>query len=409
MSIPTHVADHIEAIHVGDTNYALNAALFNGHDWTEVTDLISTGFSAKVYTTLPTVPTSSQTDKDNFYKEHQGELALIADATAVAGTYIEYILVKSGTSPSFNYAWESIGTTQTDLSNYVQKGTISVTGQTGQAGAETVNTTNNGAQTASGQVTITYQKATLADSAGAHTHSVSPTTTSLSYGNSDVTGATGEQTPTTSSSGAHTHSITTAAHSHGVNLDKQTVTYVTGISGGSVASHTHSYDKASLSGTTIFLTQASGTFFNGATVSSLGVLSWSTASVSTATGNVGVTYNSANSSSSGAHTISATTATFSNVTGATLNTAQPTGEAASSGGHTHTLTSVVSHTHSISTGSQVVVTGISSTGEAGSHTHSISTSSEDITKAISVAVSSHTHSVTVSSHTHSVSATGNNY
>jgi len=59
MSIPTHVADHIEAIHVGDTNYALNAALFNGHDWTEVTDLISTGFSAKIYTTLPVVPTSS--------------------------------------------------------------------------------------------------------------------------------------------------------------------------------------------------------------------------------------------------------------------------------------------------------------------------------------------------------------
>lgn len=49
-------------------------------------------------------------------------LALVADAHAI-GTYIEYITVRSGSDPSYTYAWEQIGTTQVDLSNYVQKTT----------------------------------------------------------------------------------------------------------------------------------------------------------------------------------------------------------------------------------------------------------------------------------------------
>lgn len=409
MAIPTHVADHIEAIQVGSTTFSLNADLLSGHSWSDVTDLVSTGFSITVYTSLPAVPTSSQSAKDEFYREHRAEIALVADAAAAAGTYIEYVLVKTGESPNFNYAWEQIGSTQVDLSNYVQKGVITLAGETGSAGAETINTSNAGAQTASGSATITYEKATEAASAGAHTHSISPTTTTLSYANASQTGATGITTPTTSTTGAHTHSVTTSAHSHTVNLTAATVTYVTGITGGSVAAHSHTYDKASLTGTTTFLTSATGTFLNNATVSSAGVLSWGTASVATTTGAVGITQTSTNSGTGGAHTVSATTATFSNITGATLDTAAPTGEAASNGDHAHTLTSVVSHTHSIGTGSQVVVTGITITGEAGAHTHSISTSSETVSGNVSVAVSSHTHSVTTSNHTHSVQVSGNNY
>ena len=409
MAIPTHVADHIEAIQVGDLTLSLNADLLSGHSWSDITDLVSTGFSIIVYNSLPVVPTSSQADKDEFYKNHRAEIALVADATAAAGTYIEYVLVKTGSSPNYNYAWEQIGSTQVDLSNYVQKGTITLSGETGSAGAETVNTSNAGAQVASGSATITYDKATEADSAGAHTHTISPSTTNLSYSNADQTGATGVTTPTTSSTGAHTHSVTTSAHSHTVNLSSTPVTYVTGITGGTVAAHSHSYDKASLTGTTTFLTSATGTFLSSATVNAQGVLSFGTSSVSTATGAVGITQTSTNSGTAGSHTIAVTTATFSNVTGATLDTAAPTGEAASSGDHSHTLTSVVSHTHSISTGSQVVVTGISSIGEAGAHTHTISTTSETVSGSVSVAVSSHTHSVTTSNHTHSAQVSGNNY
>ena len=48
-------------------------------------------------------------------------LGLVADAHAEAGTYIEWITVRSGTDPNYSYAWEKIGSTQADLSDYLQK------------------------------------------------------------------------------------------------------------------------------------------------------------------------------------------------------------------------------------------------------------------------------------------------
>ena len=48
-------------------------------------------------------------------------LASVADAHAAAGTYIEYITVRTGTDPNYSYAWEKIGSTQADLSDYLQK------------------------------------------------------------------------------------------------------------------------------------------------------------------------------------------------------------------------------------------------------------------------------------------------
>ena len=413
MSIPAHVANHIEAISVGNVDHALNAALLDGHSWSDIGELVSTGFAAVVYTTLPTVPTSSQEAKDAFYKEHQAELALIADAQAEAGTYLEYVLVKTGTAPNFNYAWEKIGSTKTDLSNYVQKGTITLSGSTGQGGAYSGNTGNAGSQTASGTATITYQKATGAASAGEHTHTITPTTTSITYGSAANTGATGVATPATGSAGAHTHEVSTTAHSHTVNLAKDTITYVTGITGGSVGNHSHTYDKgaASLTGTKTFVTSASGTFMTTATVSTLGVLSWNTGSVSTNTGTVGITnsYTSTNSGNAGSHTISATTATFDLVTGATLGTSAPTGTATEAGAHTHSVASIPSHSHSIARTTQTVVTAVSVTGEAGAHTHAVELASATVTGTAAVAVSSHSHSISISSHTHSVSASGNNY
>lgn len=125
----------------------------------------------------------------------------------------------------------------------------------------------------------------------------------------------------------------------------------------------------------MFVTSATGTFLSGATVSTLGVLSWNTDSVATTTAAVGITYTSTDSSAAGSHNITAITATFSNITSITLNTAQPTGEAASNGAHTHT----------------------------------IAITTETINKDISVAVSNHTHSIAISNHTHTVSVSGNNY
>jgi len=68
-------------------------------------------FDVQIYDELPTA--SAQT---------MYILGLVADAHAI-GSYIEYITVRSGEEGSYTYAWEQIGTTQVDLSNYVQKTT----------------------------------------------------------------------------------------------------------------------------------------------------------------------------------------------------------------------------------------------------------------------------------------------
>ena len=50
-------------------------------------------------------------------------LGLVADASAEAGTYLEYITIRSGSEGSYTYAWEPIGSTKTDLTDYVKKAT----------------------------------------------------------------------------------------------------------------------------------------------------------------------------------------------------------------------------------------------------------------------------------------------
>ena len=93
-TLPTHVNGYIEGIKVGNVDYPINAALLEGHSWSDISELAAASFEAVVYTTLPTVPTSSQSAKDEFYKDHQSELALVSNSSAEAGSYLEYILVK---------------------------------------------------------------------------------------------------------------------------------------------------------------------------------------------------------------------------------------------------------------------------------------------------------------------------
>lgn len=66
-------------------------------------------FDVQVYATLPTA------SKDTMYI-----LGLVADEDAEAGSYIEYITVRSGSEGSYTYAWEKIGSTKADLSGYLQ-------------------------------------------------------------------------------------------------------------------------------------------------------------------------------------------------------------------------------------------------------------------------------------------------
>lgn len=70
-------------------------------------------FDVQIYTELPTA------SKDTMYI-----LALVADTKAEAGTYVEYITIRTkatADSADYTYNWEQIGSTKTDLSGYVEK------------------------------------------------------------------------------------------------------------------------------------------------------------------------------------------------------------------------------------------------------------------------------------------------
>lgn len=60
--------------------------------------------------------------KDTMYK-----IYMVADVQASAGTYIEWITIRSGAEDAYTYAWEKIGSTKTDLSGYISN-TITIAG-----------------------------------------------------------------------------------------------------------------------------------------------------------------------------------------------------------------------------------------------------------------------------------------
>lgn len=55
---------------------------------------------------------------DTMYK-----IYMVADDNASAGTYVEWITIRSGEADAYTYAWEKIGSTKTDLTGYVSKET----------------------------------------------------------------------------------------------------------------------------------------------------------------------------------------------------------------------------------------------------------------------------------------------
>lgn len=60
--------------------------------------------------------------KDTMYK-----IYMVADEGASAGTYVEWITIRSGSEGAYSYAWEKIGSTKTDLTGYVSKDTTIAT------------------------------------------------------------------------------------------------------------------------------------------------------------------------------------------------------------------------------------------------------------------------------------------
>ena len=69
-------------------------------------------FDVTIYEALP------EASADTMYI-----LGLVADATAEAGTYLEHITIRKGSEGNYTYTWEQIGSTKTDLTDYVKKAT----------------------------------------------------------------------------------------------------------------------------------------------------------------------------------------------------------------------------------------------------------------------------------------------
>lgn len=163
------------------------------------------GFEAKVYTTLPTASANTM-----------HIIALVQETGTTSGIYTEYVTVRSGEEGAYTYTWEKIGTTKTDLTDYLRKDDIT---------------------TSTGKVTITSE---------GHTHTydktsgLTYTSTSanlsigdISYtpdGSVDITGVgvleSGLTSTGISATPVHTStalSLSDAGHTHGVGTLSGTV------------------------------------------------------------------------------------------------------------------------------------------------------------------------------------------
>lgn len=67
-------------------------------------------FDVQIYQTLPTAGANTMYI-----------LGLVADNSAEAGAYIEYITIRTGEEGNYAYTWEAIGSTKTDLTDYLTK------------------------------------------------------------------------------------------------------------------------------------------------------------------------------------------------------------------------------------------------------------------------------------------------
>ena len=90
-------------------NHLVNAA--NIKDY--VDRIAEIGFDVVVLETLPTADAEA-------YEEYHNNIVLIADASSKTGAYVEYVILRKGTTGAYTYSWEKIGTTEVDLKGYVK-------------------------------------------------------------------------------------------------------------------------------------------------------------------------------------------------------------------------------------------------------------------------------------------------
>lgn len=392
----------IKQIKVGTTDYDIAAKYIldgsgNNKGWSDITSLVENKMSLVALDELPEANATS-------YATYKSNIVLIPNSGTGTNVKDEYVILRSGTSGSYTYSWEKIGTTDVDLSGYAKKteagkaGTYTSGGPssnaTGSAGAATVTTSSAGSQTATGTATITYQKANAnTGNAGAVT---------IDGSNFTFTGTTATVTVSGSYKPAGTiGEISVSNHSHTVNVsalvagNKQSV--VTGIQTFTAGTFTQGAKASFTQGAKASLTYtARANVMCSPTVSS-GVLSWGTTSADditawTANGNDTFTPNGDDSFAS---------CTFS-LSKADVMKSMPTITLSGAGSFTKTpVFTGTTATLSLS-GDYQPAGSIGGSQSVANHSHSIGTASATVTGTAAVAVSNHTHEVTIASHTHTL-------
>lgn len=325
--------------------------------------------AASVADFLASVPANPEN-----YAAYKQKIVLVTDNDKLSGSYVEFVITRTGASGSYVYAWERIGSTKTDLSGYQQ------TGKTLTTSVPSTNATGSaGEQTASGTATITYKKATEAASAGGHSHTVNlgKSEQKVLTGITDVSnvgdhahGATFSGTTATitiSASGKNcpAGSVTVdnaGAHTHTVNVATTKTGIVSGVDAEQVGDHAHTIE---LSGTKQKFISAldANTGSAGAHTHSI---TPTTATISYATGAASATFSALKSV-----TVSAPTASAFN--SATVSNAGILSFGAGTFVTSATVSSTTSDTaiKTLSTDTLTYVSGVSATGSAGGHSHTM--------------------------------------
>lgn len=98
-------------------NYYLKSETYTRTEVNNLIASISGGLNLEIVAQLPTA--SSET-----YFSNSHTIYMVANSSQSGNNYYdEYITIRNGTEGSYTYSWEVIGSTQIDLTNYVQKTT----------------------------------------------------------------------------------------------------------------------------------------------------------------------------------------------------------------------------------------------------------------------------------------------
>lgn len=433
---------NISQIKVGNTTYNIDAVTLGGKSWGDIVDQVNTA-SFIVSNSAATTPNIVK--YDNGSTQTQGTLTPAnADSNniylvpiyinKVFSYYDEYIVIKDKTE------WVKLGTTNINLAGYAQDGTYDTTengATTANNTAETITAVKANGYNAGGTASVTYLKADAATGGGngtqaltsggttskvktatftgtkktfnpvasiaGHSHTITPTTATIS----EVTGATTASTGTDHTHDFDTHTHTKVSVVGSITTGTDSVNHVTGASLNSYGAHTHSVTGTSSTIASVnngvltlsekALTAVSDAAEAGSHSHTVTLTSSSKSFVTSVTptaadvANLGAAATLATKSAgSHSHTVTLTSNSKSFMTGGTLNEVSPTVSIEAfdyTPAGTLSIT-MDSHTHSY-------------TGPA-SHTHSIGSTEATATGSIIATILEHTHSVTIPAHSHTV-------